>query len=100
MENKQDTEPKIEDIFVVMNYLDVFQPLEGLPPPRSNPFTINLEPVEVPIVKAPYRMAPAELSELKKQLGDLMDKSFIRPCSSPWESIISKKERWKHVFVY
>ncbi|XP_013583299.1 PREDICTED: uncharacterized protein LOC106292241 [Brassica oleracea var. oleracea] len=55
-----------------------------LPPPRSNHFTINLEPGAKPIAKAPYRMAPAELAELKKQLEDLMEKGFIRPSFSPW----------------
>ncbi|XP_022855167.1 uncharacterized protein LOC111376436 [Olea europaea var. sylvestris] len=32
---------------------------------------------------APYRMAPAELKELKVQLQDLVDKGFIRPSVSP-----------------
>ena len=29
-------------------------------------------------------MAPAERKELKVQLKDLLDKSFIRPSISPW----------------
>ena len=33
---------------------------------------------------APYRMAPAELKELKKQLEELLDRGFIRPSISPW----------------
>ncbi|XP_048228783.1 uncharacterized mitochondrial protein AtMg00860-like [Ricinus communis] len=33
---------------------------------------------------APYRMAPAELQELKKQLEDLLEKCYIRPSISPW----------------
>ncbi|XP_019085455.1 PREDICTED: uncharacterized protein LOC104715163 [Camelina sativa] len=74
----------VEDIAIVKNYEDVFKPLEGLPPPRSHPFTINLEPGAVPIAKAPYRMAPSELAELKTQLEDLLEKGFIRPSSSPW----------------
>ena len=32
----------------------------------------------------PYRLAPAELQELKKQLQDLLEKGFIRPSISPW----------------
>ena len=30
------------------------------------------------------QMAPAELKELKRQLKDLLNKGFIRPCISPW----------------
>ena len=32
----------------------------------------------------PYRMAPAELRELKAQLQELLSKRFIRPSASPW----------------
>ena len=58
-------EVEITDIAVVQEFEDVFAALKELPPPRSNPFTINLEPGAKPIAKAPYRMGPAEL---KKQL--------------------------------
>nr|XP_009778496.1 PREDICTED: uncharacterized protein LOC104227845 [Nicotiana sylvestris] len=37
-----------------------------------------------PISILPYRMAPAELKELKVQLKDLLDKGFIKPSVSPW----------------
>ena len=36
--------------------------------------------------KSPYRMAPAEMAELEKQLEELLDKSFIRPSVSPWRA--------------
>ena len=38
----------------------------------------------VPMSRAPYRMAPTELKELKSQLQELLDKGFIRPSVSPW----------------
>ncbi|KAL0554785.1 hypothetical protein IC582_008713 [Cucumis melo] len=70
---------------VVRDYPDVFpEELPGLPPHREVEFAIELEPGTVPISKAPYRMAPAELKELKVQLQELLDKGFIRPSVSPW----------------
>ena len=47
-------------------------------------FEIDLLPNTQPISIPPYRMAPAELKELKEQLKDLLDKGFIRPSISPW----------------
>ncbi|KAL0553580.1 hypothetical protein IC582_007480 [Cucumis melo] len=70
---------------VVRDYPDVFpEELPGLPPHRVVEFAIELEPGTVPISRAPYRMAPAELKELKVQLQELLDKGFIRPSVSPW----------------
>ncbi|KAL0551810.1 hypothetical protein IC582_010899 [Cucumis melo] len=70
---------------VVRDYPDVFpEELPGLPPHREVEFAIELEPGTVPISRAPYRMAPAELKELKIQLQELLDKGFIRPSVSPW----------------
>ncbi|GKF91443.1 hypothetical protein Tco_0275144, partial [Tanacetum coccineum] len=37
-----------------------------------------------PISKAPYRMAPVELKELKEQLQEMLENGFIRPSVSPW----------------
>ncbi|KAA0050642.1 ty3-gypsy retrotransposon protein [Cucumis melo var. makuwa] len=81
---------------VVREYPDVFpDELPGLPPPREINFAIELEPGTAPISRAPYRMAPAELKELKVQLQELLDKGFIRPSVSPWGSpvvFVKKKD--------
>ena len=70
---------------VVSDYLDVFpDELPGLPPIRETEFSIDLLLETTPISKAPYRMAPAELQELKIQLKEMLDKGFIRPSVSPW----------------
>ncbi|XP_043705295.1 uncharacterized protein LOC122655128 [Telopea speciosissima] len=62
-------EIKIEDIDVVRDFPDVFPTnLMGVPPNMEVEFTIDLIPGTTPISKAPYRMAPAELNELKEQL--------------------------------
>jgi hypothetical protein len=75
----------VEKILVVCEYLDVFpDELPGMPPDRDIEFPIELQPGTVPISKRPYRMPPAELAELKKQLQELLDKGFIRPSTSPW----------------
>jgi hypothetical protein len=66
-------------------YPDVFpDELPGMPPDRDIEFAIELQPGTAPISKRPYRMPPAELAELKKQLQELLDKGFIRPSTSPW----------------
>ncbi|KAA0047001.1 ty3-gypsy retrotransposon protein [Cucumis melo var. makuwa] len=81
---------------VVRDYPDVFpEELPGLPPHREVEFAIELEPGTVPISRAPYRMAPAELKELKVQLQELLDKGFIRPSVSPWGApvlLVKKKD--------
>ncbi|KAL4011180.1 hypothetical protein IC575_028229 [Cucumis melo] len=66
---------------VVREYPDVFP--DELPPKEID-FAIELEPDTTSISRAPYKMAPAELKELKVQLQELLDKGFIRPSVSPW----------------
>jgi hypothetical protein len=79
------TELPLKKILVVCEYADVFpDELPGMPPHRDIKFTIELQPGTAPISMRPYRMPPAELAELKKQLQELLDKGFIRPCTSPW----------------
>ncbi|XP_028090712.1 uncharacterized protein LOC114290912 [Camellia sinensis] len=81
----RETELKLEDILVVKEFSNVFpEELPGLPLDREIEFAIELIPGMGPISKAPYWMAPAELKELKEQLQELLDKSFIRPSVSPW----------------
>ena len=47
-------------------------------------------------------MAPVELSELKVQLQDLLDKGFIRASVSPWGSpvLFVKKKGWDTAIMY
>ncbi|OMO86567.1 reverse transcriptase [Corchorus capsularis] len=68
------------NIPVVNEFFDVFpDELPGLPPDREFDFAIDVVPGTNPISIPPYRMAPAELRELKIQLQELLDKGFIRP---------------------
>nr|GEY16468.1 putative reverse transcriptase domain-containing protein [Tanacetum cinerariifolium] len=77
--------PSIHDQPIVSEFLDVFpDELPGIPPVREVEFNIELIPGAEPISKAPYRMAPIELKELKDQLQELLEQGFIRPSVSPW----------------
>ena len=84
----RDTEaepPTLHAVPVVNEFSDVFpEDLPGLPPEREVEFGIDVIPGTQPISIPPYRMAPAELRELKEQLKDLLEKGFIRPSISPW----------------
>jgi hypothetical protein len=57
----------LKKIPVVCDYADVFpNELPGMPPDQDIEFAIELQPGTTPISKRPYRMPPAELTELKK----------------------------------
>ena len=76
---------KLEDIPMVKEFPYVFlEELPGLPPEREVDLSIEILQVTTPISKAPYRMAPTELKELKTQLQELWDKGFVLPSVSPW----------------
>ena len=75
----------VDEIPVVREFPDVFpDDIASLPPEREVEFTIDLIPGTKPISIPAYRMAPAELRELKAQLEELLSKGFIRPSISPW----------------
>jgi hypothetical protein len=62
-------ELKLEDIHVIREFLDVFpDDLPRMPPEREIEFKIELQPGTALITKAPYKMSPVELKELKIQL--------------------------------
>ncbi|XP_017604858.1 uncharacterized protein LOC108451709 [Gossypium arboreum] len=76
----------VKDIRTVRNFPDVFlEVLSGFPPSRKVEFGIKLIPGTAPVSIAPYRMAPNELTELKAQIQELLDRGFIRPSVSPFE---------------
>ncbi|XP_024964387.1 uncharacterized protein LOC112504674 [Cynara cardunculus var. scolymus] len=68
----------VSDVPVVCEFPDVFpQDLPGLPPDRQVEFQIDLIPGATPIARKPYRLAPAEMKEMKNQLQELLDKAFM-----------------------
>ncbi|XP_017423605.1 uncharacterized protein LOC108332814 [Vigna angularis] len=93
---KQDLSGHGLDHSMVSEFLDVFpEEVSGLPPQREVEFSIDLVPGVGPVSISPYRMAQAELAELKKQVEDLLEKQFIRPSVSPWGApvlLVKKKD--------
>ena len=87
---------------IVQDFGDVFpEEVPGLPPSREVEFSIDLVPGTSLVSMAPYRMAPAELVELKKQIEELMAQ-VIRPNISPWGAsvlLVKKKDGSSHLCV-
>ncbi|KZV44276.1 hypothetical protein F511_10395 [Dorcoceras hygrometricum] len=76
---------QLSDFPMVRHFPDVFpEEIPGFPPRWEIHFSIELVPGTTPISRAPYRLTPAELREIKAQLDDLLEKGLIRPSMSPW----------------
>ena len=76
----RDSGSRLEDIPVVREFPDVFpENLPGIPLDRKIDFQIELAPGTEPISKAPYKMAPLELKELKVHMEELVSKGFVKP---------------------
>jgi hypothetical protein len=76
--------------------------LPRMPPERAIEFKIELQPGTAPIAKAPYKMSPVEMMELKIQLQGLVDKGYIHPSTSPWGCLalfVEKKDKELHLCV-
>nr|XP_016497969.1 PREDICTED: uncharacterized protein LOC107816746 [Nicotiana tabacum] len=55
-----------------------------LPPRREVDHQIELIPGAKPPAMGPYRMAPPELEELRKQLKELLEAGHVRPSKAPF----------------
>ena len=101
--NIEDAKSSLEDIPVVREFLDVFSDeIPGMPPLREVEFCIDLTPRAAPVPRAPYRMAPMELKEVKTQLEELLEKECIRPSTSPWGATIlfvKKKDETRRLCI-
>ena len=94
---------KFENILVVKDFLDVFpEELPGIPPKKEVDLSIEILPGIALTSRAPYRMAPTELKELKIQPQELLDKGFIRPDVSPCGELVlfvKKKDGTLRMFI-
>ncbi|KAJ9524896.1 hypothetical protein QJQ45_002965 [Haematococcus lacustris] len=82
---------------IVQEYADVFPSdlPHGLPPERSVDHRIELQQAKPPPARPIYNVSNSELAELKQQIGELLDKGFIRPSTSPYASgvlLVRKKD--------
>nr|GFB63760.1 DNA/RNA polymerases superfamily protein [Tanacetum cinerariifolium] len=69
---------------------------------REIEFGIELILGAKPISKAPYRMAPVELKELKEQLHEMLENGFIRHSVSPRGAsvlFVKKKDGSMHLCI-
>jgi hypothetical protein len=62
--------------------------IPGPPPRRDIYFTIFFVLGSTPVSKAPYRMSVSELTNLKMQPQEILDKQYIKPSVSPWGALV------------
>ena len=102
--NVVESDQKLNEIPVVRVYPDIFsEDIPEFPPKREINFSIDLVSRMGLISIAPYRMSPLELTELKRQIEELLEKSFIRPSASPLEApilLVKKKDEGMQLCVY
>ncbi|GBG84378.1 hypothetical protein CBR_g38351 [Chara braunii] len=78
---------------------DVFEAPHGVVPDRPIRHEITLEAGAIPLRGCIYRMSEEELSVLRAQLDDLLEKGWIRPSSSSYGAPVlfvrkKKKDLW------
>lgn len=70
---------------MVCEFLGIFpEDICDSSPNREVEFAIDLVPDTIPVPMSPYRMYALELSKLKKQLKDQLEKKFVRSNVSLW----------------
>jgi hypothetical protein len=93
----------LDEIHVVCEYPDVFpDDLPEMSPDRAIEFKIKLQPGTTPVYKRPYPMTQNDMTELKTQLQELLDKGYIRPSCSPWGCptiFVSKEDKTQRLCV-
>ncbi|GJT20413.1 putative reverse transcriptase domain-containing protein [Tanacetum coccineum] len=79
---------RLEDVPIVRDFPKVFpEDLPGLPPTRQVEFEIDLVPGAAPVARAPYRLAPSEMKELKRSCMAKFSKNvefWILQSTVPW----------------
>ncbi|XP_062093815.1 uncharacterized protein LOC133799841 [Humulus lupulus] len=90
VDKTKETQLRHRDVRIVCEFPGVFpEDLPKLPPDREIEFIIKLAPGTAPISKAPYKMAPTEVKELKLYIEELLNNGFIRPSHSQMPQLLS-----------
>ncbi|GJP60905.1 hypothetical protein CLOP_g18119 [Closterium sp. NIES-67] len=72
---------KIKEL--LKEFQDIHEDLPNeLPPYRTHQHEIVEEPGSKPTLRAPYRLSPTELADMKKEIEFLLAKGLIRPSSA------------------
>lgn len=103
-DNRQNMERQNRIKRIIEEYSDVFpdELPKQLPPKRTYDHRIDLYPDATPVYKPTYRMSPAELEELKKQLDELLEHGLIQPSKSPYGApvlFVKKKDGTRRMCV-
>lgn len=100
-----DQNPLHPDIAALIEeFKHIFEPVSGLPPPRSCDHEIPLFPGAKPVYIRPYRYPPALKTEIETQVQEMLEKGIIQPSKSPFSSpllLVRKKDgSWRPYIDY
>ncbi|GJR85736.1 hypothetical protein Tco_0209747 [Tanacetum coccineum] len=88
--NAKVDEPKVGDISLVRDFVDVFpEDLLGLPPQRQVKFRIDLVHGATSVAKSPYRLAPLECKKYLNKFESCKDKGFHTDLSNVKDKILT-----------
>lgn len=86
----------MSDLPIICDFLWVIpEDISDFPLECKVELAIDLVPGTSPVSMAPYQIPTSELSELNKQLKDLLEKKFIRLSVSAWGApmlLVKKKD--------
>lgn len=86
---KDESKVVIDELPVVCDFPDVIpDDISDLLSEREVELAIDLIPGTSLVSMSPYKMYTSELSDLKKQLEELFEETFIRPSVSSWGVLV------------
>uniref|UniRef100_A0A0A8ZXJ2 Reverse transcriptase domain-containing protein n=1 Tax=Arundo donax TaxID=35708 RepID=A0A0A8ZXJ2_ARUDO len=90
-----DAAPRVDAIgnrdvleLLLVEYVDIFEPPQGLPPPRQFDHHIHLLPRTAPVAMRPYRYPQLLKDEIEKQCDEMLRQGIIRTSTSTFSSLV------------